>query len=187
MTRQERRRQTEQRILNAARALFAEVGYERATIRGVAAAAGVDPALVMQYFGTKQQLFRQAIHAQAIHAEGEQPLQVSPHRLAELLLEAIRFKLGEVDDGSLALIRSMLTHPEAAEQFRDATTRQVREFAAAIAQPDAEVRASLLVAISMGLTIARELLRLEALQEATPEQIVDLLRPTFQSLTAGLS
>lgn len=187
MTRQERRRQTEERILTAARALFAEVGYDRATIRGVAAAAGVDPALVMQYFGTKQQLFRQAIHARTIHAEGEQPLQVSPQRLAELLLDAIRFKLGEVDDGSLALIRSMLTHPEAADQFRDATATQVREFAASIPQPDAELRASLMVAISMGLTIARELLRLESLREATPAQIVDLLRPAFQSLSASLS
>jgi AcrR family transcriptional regulator len=180
VSRQERRRQTEERILAAARALFAEVGYERATIRGVAGAAGVDPALVMQYFGTKQDLFRQAIHTQ-----GEQPFQVSPQRLAELLLDAIRFKLGEVDDGSLALIRSMLTHPEAADRFREATGRQVREFAAAIPQPDAELRASLLVATSMGLTIARELLRLEPLRQATPEQIVDLLRPSVQSLSGS--
>ncbi|MBO0870600.1 MAG: TetR family transcriptional regulator [Micromonosporaceae bacterium] len=180
MTRQERRRQTEERILGAARALFAEVGYERATIRGVAAAAGVDPALVMQYFGAKDELFRRAIHA-----PGEQPLEIAPERLADLLLEAIRFKLGETDDGSLALFRSMLTHPDAAEHFRTATARQVREFATGIPRPDGELRASLLVAISMGLTIARELLRLEPLQEATPEQIVDLLRPAFQSLSAS--
>ena len=52
----------------------------------------------------------------------------------------------------LALIRSMLTHPEAAEHFRTATAQQVGAFAAAIRGPDAQLRASLLVATSLGLT-----------------------------------
>ena len=53
---------TRRRILDAARGVFAEVGYERATIRGIAAAAGVDKSSVIQYFGTKQALFREAVH-----------------------------------------------------------------------------------------------------------------------------
>jgi AcrR family transcriptional regulator len=59
-TRDERRKRTEAAILEAARALFAETGYERATIRAVAGAAGVDPALVMQHFGSKEGLFAAA-------------------------------------------------------------------------------------------------------------------------------
>src|SRR3954447_6159444 len=52
-----RRRRTEASILGAARELFAEGGFERTTIRAVAARAGVDPALVMQYYGNKEHLF----------------------------------------------------------------------------------------------------------------------------------
>ena len=59
-SRDERRKRTEAAILDAARALFAETGFERATIRAVASRAGVDPALVMQYFGSKEGLFAAA-------------------------------------------------------------------------------------------------------------------------------
>ncbi len=48
---------TRQSILEAARATFARAGYERATIRAIASAAAVDPALVHHYFGTKEELF----------------------------------------------------------------------------------------------------------------------------------
>ena len=57
MPRDERRRRTEATILEAARELFAADGFERTTIRGVAARAGIDPALVMQHFGSKEGLF----------------------------------------------------------------------------------------------------------------------------------
>ena len=53
---------TRRRILEAAREVFAKVGYERATIRGIAAAAGVDKSSIIKYFGTKQGLFREAVH-----------------------------------------------------------------------------------------------------------------------------
>ena len=59
-TRAEQRRQTEARILAAAREMFAELGYDRTTIRAVATAAGVDAGLVMHYFGTKDELFARA-------------------------------------------------------------------------------------------------------------------------------
>src|SRR5262245_52922751 len=59
-SRADQRRETEARILAAARARFAESGYERTTIRSVAAAAGVDPGLVMHYFGSKAGLFSRA-------------------------------------------------------------------------------------------------------------------------------
>ncbi|MEQ4714939.1 helix-turn-helix domain-containing protein [Nonomuraea sp. B19D2] len=54
----------------SARALFAEVGFERATIRAIAKRAEVDPALVMQYFGSKQELFQWAVQAAPV-AHGE--------------------------------------------------------------------------------------------------------------------
>src|SRR3954454_22922538 len=60
-SREERRRRTEAAILATARRLFAEEGFERATIRAVAQRAGVDPALVMQYYGSKEGLFAAAM------------------------------------------------------------------------------------------------------------------------------
>lgn len=179
LSRADRRKQTEQRILTAARHLFAEVGYERATIRAVAARSEVDPALVMQYFGRKEDLFRQAIHG----AADDLP-PIRPERLTEVLLDVLTLKLSEPPANALALLRSMLTHPEATEQVRIATDRQLRHIAAAIPAEDAQLRAALLLATSLGVTVARYLLALDPLREATPDQIADLLRPQFQALTA---
>ncbi|MFG1604147.1 TetR family transcriptional regulator [Actinoplanes sp. NPDC049265] len=70
MKRAEQRRRTEARILAAARHLFAAVGYDRTTIRAVAAAAEVDAGLVMHYFGSKDALFAQATAETATGATG---------------------------------------------------------------------------------------------------------------------
>src|SRR5215472_17491722 len=60
---------TRHAILDAARALFAERGYNAATIRGIAAAAGVDPALVHHYYGTKEKLFAAAMQLPVVPSE----------------------------------------------------------------------------------------------------------------------
>src|SRR5258705_5035028 len=62
-SRAEQRRRTEARILDAATQVFFSAGYDRTTIRAVAAAAGVDAGLVMHYFGSKQELYRRVIRA----------------------------------------------------------------------------------------------------------------------------
>jgi AcrR family transcriptional regulator len=76
-TRIEQRRRTEGRILTAARELFGEQGFDRTTIRAIAARAGSDPGLVMRYFGSKEKLFAQAA---AIPADG--PIEGSPEQIA---------------------------------------------------------------------------------------------------------
>jgi AcrR family transcriptional regulator len=151
-TRAQQRRQTEERILAAARQIFAERGYDRTTIRAVAAAAGVDAGLVMHYFGSKSLLFARAVETPA----------------------------GET---SLAVLRSMLTNADAADRYRAAAEPQLRQITEVIPTPDADLRASLLSAIVHGVIAERYLLRLTHLAEASPEEIVDLLRPCFQSLT----
>lgn len=178
--RAERRRQTEARILAAARRTFAEVGYDRTTIRRVAAAAQVDPALVMQYFGSKEALFRQAVHVPA-----DEALPTDAEKLTELLLAIVGVKLGEPTTASLPLLRSMFTHPEATAQMRASLTRQLEQFASARPGDDAELRAALIVAILLGVTITRNLVELDPLSHATPEQITTLLRPCLQTLTGG--
>ena len=175
-TRAEQRRQTEARILAAAREMFADVGYERTTIRAVASAAGVDAGLVMHYFGSKDELFARA---------AEVPADEPPTATAEAVLPSRACRLDSEPVESLAVLRSMLTNTEAADRYRAAAEPQLSRIAAAIPTADAELRASLLSAIVHGVIIERYLLRLSRLADAPPEQIIDLLRPCFRTLAAA--
>ncbi|WP_214410510.1 TetR/AcrR family transcriptional regulator [Sphaerisporangium fuscum] len=178
-TRTQRRQQTEQRILSAARRMFGERGYERATIRAVAAAAKVDPALVMQYFGSKQELFERAARMPSVP-----PLEGTLEELTEELLTRIGMKLGSIPEASLATMRSMLTHPEAAERARAALDGQIAQAGAAIEAEDAELRAALMISTMLGVTIAHQLLDLTALRGVPTEKIAGLLRPSLRTLAA---
>src|SRR4051812_32516496 len=83
--------QTRDAIADAARAQFAEVGYDRATIRSIAGAAGVDPALVIRFHGSKEALFREVMAlppmaAEAIARLREGPPETAGRRLAETVV-----------------------------------------------------------------------------------------------------
>jgi AcrR family transcriptional regulator len=190
-TRAERRRNTEQRILAVARELFAERGFERTTIRAVASAAQVDPALVMQYFGSKQQLFSQAVRVTVAGTE-DRPRTGGPEALTDSLLASLGMKIGGLPEASLAMLRSMLTHPEAAEAARAALDQQITELATAIsagqqenASRDARLHAALAVATMVGVTIGHQLLGIDDLRRASPEEIVAALRPALHALVTG--
>jgi AcrR family transcriptional regulator len=177
LSRAERRRHSEQRILEAARALFAERGFERTTIRAVASAAGVDPALVMQHFGSKQELFDRAVRSSPV-PEGD----AEPEDLIERMLETLGVKLSGLPPTSLAMMRSMLTHPEAAASAQAVLGRQIDQIGAALAGDDARLRAALVTSIMIGVTIGHQLLDLEPLRDAPQEEIDRLLRPCLLAL-----
>ncbi|MEV1167002.1 TetR family transcriptional regulator [Nonomuraea sp. NPDC049784] len=164
--------------MDAARALFAELGFERATIRAVAKAAEVDPALVMQYFGSKQELFQQAVRVTPI-SDGE----LTAEELVEQLLGTLNVKMGELPQSSLAMMRSMLTHPEAAASAREVLSRQIDRLAEAIPREDARVRAALMTTIMLGVTVGHQLLELEELRGVSQDEIARLLRPSLRALT----
>ncbi|MEV0144612.1 MULTISPECIES: TetR family transcriptional regulator [unclassified Nonomuraea] len=178
LTRAERRRRTERRILDAARELFAERGFERTTIRAVAGAAEVDPALVMQYFGNKQRLFGEAVRV----ARPTEPA-TGPDEAVEHLLGTLGVKMS-LPPASLAMLRSMLTHPEAATTARESLSRQVEQVSASLPGEDARLRAALMTTIMLGLTVGHQLLELEELREASREEIVAALRPALRALAA---
>lgn len=181
LPRDERRRRTESAILDAARELFAEAGFERATIRAVAARAGFDPALVMQHFGSKEALFAAAArwpseHGSALSASTEQ---IPAAALADLLG---RFE-GEDREAAVALMRACLTHPAATAVMRDEVLcEHAAAVAGALKGEQAELRAGLVGACLMGLAMARYLLEMPAVAQASREDVERLMEPVLRAL-----
>jgi len=178
-SRAEQRRRTEARILDAATRAFFSVGYDRTTIRAVAAAAGVDAGLVMHYFGSKQDLFRQVIEAAPVPE-----VSGTPAEAAERILAGLASRLVNEPAASLALLRSMLTTPEAATAAGASIARYEAQIARAIPARDAELRAAIISAITLGVTVSRHLIKSDELATADPADIIRLLRPGVLSLTA---
>jgi len=178
-SRAEQRRQTEARILDAASRVFVADGYERTTIRAVASAAGVDPGLVMHYFGSKQELYRRVIDAAPVPELGGTPAEA-----AEQILAGVADRLVSEPVASLALLRSMLTNPEAASAASTGIARYEAQIAQAIPADDADLRAAIIVAITLGISVTRHLIKTDELAAADPAQVVRLLRPCVVSLTA---
>jgi AcrR family transcriptional regulator len=179
-SRAEQRRRTEARILDAATQAFFSAGYDRTTIRAVAAAAGVDAGLVMHYFGSKQELFRQVIDAAPVPEVSGAPGQAAEHILA-----ALAGRLESEPVASLALLRSMLTNPEAASAARAGIARYQAQIAQAIPADDAGLRAAIISAITLGITVSRHLIKSGDLATADPAQVIGLLRPCMLSLAAS--
>ncbi|MEV5706539.1 TetR family transcriptional regulator [Actinoallomurus sp. NPDC052274] len=177
-SRAEQRRNTEARILTQARRLFAETGYDRTTIRAVATAAEVDPGLVMHYFGSKEKLFARVTEGGTPPIPGGTPDQV-----AEQLLAHLRSSLADEPVESLAILRSMLTHPEATHEVRAASRGHRDRISEAIPDDQADLRAAVVSAVLIGLAVGRHLIKLDPLADADPDQIVEILRPSIRSLT----
>jgi AcrR family transcriptional regulator len=176
-SRAEQRRRTEARILDAAAQIFLTAGYERTTIRAVASAASVDAGLVMHYFGSKQELFRQVIDAAPTPGIG-----AAPGQAADQILASLADRLASEPTASLALLRSMLTSPEAATAASAAIARYQAQIASAIPAGDASLRAAIISAITLGLIVSRHLVTSDELASADPAQVIELLRPCVRSL-----
>jgi AcrR family transcriptional regulator len=178
-SRAEQRRRTEARILDAASRVFVTAGYERATIRAVAAAAGVDAGLVMHYFGSKQELFRRVIGAAPVPE-----VSGAPGQATEQILATLADRLANEPVASLAILRSMLTNPEAASIISEGMARYQAQIAQAIPAGDAGLRAALISAVILGVTVSRHLIKSDELASADPAQVISLLRPGLLSLAA---
>jgi AcrR family transcriptional regulator len=178
-SRAEQRRRTEARILDQAAQVFAAEGYERTTIRAVAAAAGVDAGLVMHYFGSKQELFRRVIEAAPVPE-----VSGAPGQAAEQILAGVADRLVSEPVASLTLLRSMLTNAEAADAASAGIIRYQEQIARAIPADDANLRAAIISAITLGITVSRHLIKADELASADPARVVELLRPCLLSLAA---
>ena len=158
-----KRARTAQRILDAARTEFATRGFDGATIRGIAGAAGVDASLVMQHFGSKAALFNAAVQLPANNSNSA----------AEHLLEVLTVRLGDLPPETSALVRSMLTVPEAGAAMRAYLDERVDNLARSLEGDDAHLRALITVSGILGLTITQHFLKLRAFDGVSHEALLD--------------
>ncbi|MFE4371409.1 TetR family transcriptional regulator [Streptomyces sp. NPDC056835] len=178
----------QQKILEAARTEFAERGYDKTSIRGIAKAAGVDPALVHHYFGTKDEVF-----AAAIEVSFEPALMLptllagGPDGIGERLA---RFFIGVWENPVtraplLAVIRSALTQEAAAKVLRTFVLRRLLErIAEDLDVPNPTFRAELAASQMLGIAFLRYVIKAEPLASADTEEIITMVAPTIQRYLA---
>jgi AcrR family transcriptional regulator len=180
---------TRGRILRAARTAFGERGYEGATIRDVAARAGVDPALVHHYFGTKQRLFLAAMEipvdfSEVIPLVLDGPPEELGARIARFFLEL--WDSPAMHPLMLGIVRSATTDPVAAGMFRRVLAEgPFLAMARATDRPDADLRATLVGTQLVGLAMARYIVKVDPIAAADREVLVRATGPTLQRYLTG--
>jgi AcrR family transcriptional regulator len=181
---------TREAILKASQAAFAERGFDAASIRQIATGAGVDPALVHHYFGTKEQLFLAAVQVPIDPRELiPQVLTGGVEGIGERL---VRTFLGVWDSPrgatAAALLRSAVTNEWSARMLREFVITQILRRAVKeldLEAPEGPLRASLVASQVLGLATARYILKLEPLASASPDQVAAAIGPTIQRYIAG--
>lgn len=171
-------------ILDAARLAFSERGYDAVTVRGIAADAGVDAALVHHYFGTKEAVFVAALQlpfdpaVAAPSVLAGDPAQLG-ERLVRLLLSV--WSAPETRAPLLVLLRSATTNEQAATLLREFVTRALLgRIAPALEGPDRELRLAGAAAQLVGLALLRYVIRVEPLASASDDEVVALVAPQVQ-------
>lgn len=176
-------------LLDAARAVFIERGYEGATVRAIAAKAGVDAAMVNHWFGSKENLFAKAV------------LQVpfDPSKLVERLLEGSPDGIGErivrnfltIWDATgggpfAALVRSVTSHEEVARVLREFFLNNLfRRLAADLGTDQVELRAALCASQVIGMGMVRYVVKFEPLASADHDTLVAAVAPNLQRYLDG--
>ena len=172
-------------ILQAAREVFNERGYARATIREIARRAGVTHGLVMRHFGTKEQLLFQALPGPRVAAEvAPGDLDTLPERIAAAVVSETEPPGGGQTPFFVALIRSAATGEDAAMPLYAAAEREVTAAFRGVLGPGTEVYANLLTSLIIGVTFVRHVARTGALAELTRDELVGYLVPAIRALLA---
>jgi AcrR family transcriptional regulator len=173
--------QTRADILSAARRRFGAEGYERTTLRGVASDVGVDAALVIRYFGCKQDLFAAAAD---FTIELPDLSNVDPEEIAGILLPRF-FAVWEEDETFLALLRAAMTSPVAAEALRRVFAEQVAP-KLITATPDHPIqRIGLMGAFVIGLATTRYVLVNPPIASLSREELSRWAAPVIRQLLVG--
>lgn len=181
---------SKQRILETARALFAEHGYTGTTVRAVAAEADVDPAMVFYFFDTKQGLFAAAIEMPAkVPAAIDSVFEDGLDGIGERIIRTLLENLDASDNDPLVLLaRSAPTHDESAAALREFISTEIAgRLAAMIDAPDATLRVGMVNVQILGLTVARHIVRIEPIASAPIDDLVERFGPLVQQCLTGSS
>lgn len=174
-----------ERILASARTQFAATGYDRSTIRVIAAAAGVSPNLVTRYFGCKQQLFAAATALElGLEAVLPGPRDTLGARIAAHVVARWEGQGGE--DPLLSMVRAAACDEQvAAEMSRYFTDQAARPVLAVLDGPDAHDRVALIGATLLGMSMVRYVLRTGPIAAAQPAALATWLGGVLQTLLEG--
>jgi AcrR family transcriptional regulator len=179
---------TREAILGAARATFAEAGYEAATIRRIAAAAKVDPALIHHYFGSKEDLFAAAVHLplapeQVVEEVFAAGIDGAATRLATVFLRV--WETPQTREALIGQMRMALStgQPPPLRDFLAASL--FRRAAQHLTGPDRDLRIQLVAAHLVGVAIVRYVIELEPLASMPVEKIVAAMAPRLQGYLSG--
>jgi AcrR family transcriptional regulator len=187
---------TREAILESARDQFARHGYDRATIRGIAAQAGVDPALVHHFYGTKERLFAAAMElpfvpseiiTAALEGASRRPGETTGEHMVRSALAV--WESPGVRTAFQGLLRSALTSERAAAMVREFVTRAVlgpmAHSAGGEDPDDMAFRAALIGSQMLGLAMTRYLLQLEPVASALPDDLAGAIGPSIDRYLTG--
>ncbi|WP_410611160.1 TetR family transcriptional regulator [Amycolatopsis sp. lyj-109] len=175
---------TRDAILAAAGEAFAHKGYDRATIRAIAAAAAVDPALVYHHFGSKEQLILAVMNVPVDLDVMTQEILNAPR--AEVGAHLVRVILDICDSPAgtavLAQLRSGMNNEWNAQQPGEfIAIPLIRRVMAGleVGREQTSMRAGMVIAEIMGLVVIRYILKLEPSASAAPDKLIAAIGPTL--------
>lgn len=180
---------TREAILAAASRHFAEHGYDRASLRAIAAEAGVDQRLIVHFFGPKQQLFVAAVGlpfhpaevlSTVLHGDSSS----RGERLAALITDVL--EQAEIHQRFTGVVRAAASEPDVARMLREFVSREVLAPAASLlGTDDAAFRINLVGSQIVGLIMARYVLAIEPLASMPPNVVAAAIAPTLERYLRG--
>jgi AcrR family transcriptional regulator len=173
---------TREAILTSAIRNFARAGYDGVGVREIAGDAGVTAMLVNRYFGSKEQLFAEAVETSFAPAVF---IAENPQAIARDAATALAARSGpDADDLApfLIMLRSA-SNPSSAEIVRDAIERHVgKRLARQLPEPGRQLRRDVLLSVISGVLLMRRVVETRALNQANTDQLAELLEAVFDAI-----
>ncbi len=176
-------------IREEARRQFGARGYRGTTLRSVADAAGVDPRLVLHYFGSKRELFLDSVELpidpdQVVNGVFAAGLDEVPRRAVALILSTLEDAARR--DAFIGILRAAVSEPEVADMIGTLLAeRMLTPIASRVGGARPELRASMVASQVLGLGIARYVVRLEPLASAPADELARAITPVVEHYLRG--